>query len=169
MSKILIFVFIASVIGLIFVAVRYNKEEKAETSVNKNSSGYEGWGTDFEKTLEKAKISNKHILMLFTGSDWCEPCKELKKKVFNKDEFKAFAKENLELVVFDFPERFKLEEAQRIYNDKLSEKFEIEGYPTVIILTFDGKEIRRGNYIADSPQEFISYFEKYTKKPAPLP
>lgn len=169
MNKILIFAFIASAIGLIFATVDFSKKEKTETNTIVVSSGYEGWGTDYQKTLDAAKISNKHILMLFTGSDWCPPCKELKKKVFSKDKFKEFAKNNLELLVLDFPESFKLAESQRIHNDKLSEKYEVEGYPTVILLTSEGKEIRRGNYIADSPEEFIAYFEKYTKKPAPDP
>jgi thioredoxin-related protein len=169
MNKILIFVFIASAIGLIFVTIDFNKKDTKEVDTIAGSSSYDGWGTDYQKTLDAAKISNKHILMLFTGSDWCAPCKELKKKVFNKDGFKEFAKNNLELLVLDFPENFKLPESQKIHNDKLSEKYEVEGYPTVILMTSEGKEIRRGNYIADSPEEFIAYFEKYTQKPAPLP
>jgi len=165
MSKILILVFIASAIILVFVALDYRKQEDVPVTTSQNASGYDGWGTDFEKALENAKLSKKHILVLFTGSDWCQPCKELKKIVFNKDMFKDFAKDNFELVVVDFPDQFKLPESQRIQNDKLAEKFDIEGYPTVVFLTSEGKEIKRGNFIAETPQEFIAYFEKYAKNP----
>jgi len=52
---------------------------------------------------------------------------------------------------------------KKIQNNKLAEKFDIEGYPTVVFLTSEGKEIKRGNYIAESPQDFIAYFEKFIK------
>jgi len=40
------------------------------------------WQTDFDLAKKQAKEENKPILMLFTGSDWCPPCKMLKKRFF---------------------------------------------------------------------------------------
>ena len=46
----------------------------------------EGWLIDAEKAKEQAKKEGKAILMDFTGSDWCPPCKQLKSKVFDSQE-----------------------------------------------------------------------------------
>ena len=84
------------------------------------------------------------ILVEFTGSDWCPPCKALKKNVFNTDKFKAYAKENLVLVELDFPrDKSKLSKEQIAYNKAQAAKFGIRGYPTVFLLDASGKEIMK--------------------------
>jgi len=81
----------------------------------------EGWLTNIEKSKKHAK--GKMILVEFTGSDWCPPCKALKKNVFNTDKFKAYAKENLVLVELDFPrDKSKLTKEQSAYNKAQAEK-----------------------------------------------
>ena len=49
----------------------------------------EGWVVDFEKAQAQAAKEGKSILMEFTGSDWCPPCKALQKNVLSKDVFKT--------------------------------------------------------------------------------
>jgi len=102
----------------------------------------EGWLTNIEKAKKQAK--GKMILVEFTGSDWCPPCKALKKNVFNNDKFKAYAKENLVLVELDFPrDKSKLSKEQIAYNKAQATKFGIRGYPTVFLLDASGKEIMK--------------------------
>jgi len=102
----------------------------------------EGWLTNIEKAKKQAK--GKMILVEFTGSDWCPPCKALKKNVFNTDKFKAYAKENLVLVELDFPRgKSKLTKEQSAYNKAQAKKFGIRGYPTVFLLDPSGKEIMK--------------------------
>jgi len=102
----------------------------------------EGWLTNIEKAKKQAK--GKMILVEFTGSDWCPPCKALKKNVFNTDKFKAYAKENLVLVELDFPrDKSKLSKEQIAYNKAQAAKFGIRGYPTVFLLDASGKEIMK--------------------------
>ena len=45
----------------------------------------EGWLVDFEKAKTQAAKEGKPILMEFTGSDWCPPCKALHKNVLVKE------------------------------------------------------------------------------------
>src|SRR6202040_3071968 len=92
------------------------------------------WMTDLPKAEAKAKAEKKLVLMDFTGSDWCPPCKALKKNVLSSPEFEKFAKDNLVLVEVDFPRSKAQTEELKKANEKLSEKFKIEGYPTVIVL-----------------------------------
>lgn len=107
------------------------------------ASAHEGWLTDFDAAMAAAKSGNKMMLADFTGSDWCPPCISLAKNVFGTDEFKAFAKDNLVLLEVDFPRRKPISDEQKKKNDELSQKFNIEGFPTVILFSPDGKELNR--------------------------
>src|SRR5574339_289561 len=101
------------------------------------------WMTDLAKAQEKAKAENKLVLLDFTGSDWCPPCKALHKNVLSAKEFTAFAKDNLVLVEVDFPRRKALPAAQKKANDALAKKFDIDGYPTIIVLDGAGKQLSK--------------------------
>ncbi len=104
----------------------------------------EGWLTNIEKAQEQAKSEKKVVLLEFTGSDWCPPCKALKKTVFDTDKFKAYAKKNLVLVELDFPrDKSKITKEQSAYNGAQAKKFGVRGYPTVILLDADGKELTK--------------------------
>ena len=61
------------------------------------------WLTDLPKAQAQAKAEKKIVLMDFTGSDWCPPCKALHKNVFSTQEFQEYAAKNLVLVEVDFP------------------------------------------------------------------
>src|SRR5712692_1191148 len=88
------------------------------------------WLTSVPKAIEKAKTEKKLVLLDFTGSDWCPPCKALKKNVLSSPEFEKFAKDNLVLVEVDFPRSKPQTEELKKANEALSKKFKIEGYPT---------------------------------------
>jgi len=51
---------------------------------------YSNWQTNYDTALATAKKDNKNLLVYFTGSDWCAPCKMLTKDLFAKEEFKKF-------------------------------------------------------------------------------
>ena len=104
----------------------------------------EGWLTNIDKGIGQAKDQKKLVLVEFTGSDWCPPCKALKKNVFNTDKFKGYAKENLVLVELDFPrDKSKITEKQLAYNREQSKKFGVSGYPTVLLFNAEGKELMK--------------------------
>ncbi len=100
----------------------------------------EGWSTDLDKALEKAKAEKKSVLVEFTGSDWCPPCIAMRKNVFSKKEFVDAASKNFILVELDFP---KGDEKLSEKNQPLADKYKIEGFPTVILLDSEAKEFTR--------------------------
>lgn len=122
------------------------------------------WLTDFAKAKEKAKAENRMILLDFTGSDWCPPCKALHKNVFTSAEFLEYAKKNLVLVEVDFPRNKAQSSELKKANSELAKKFGIEAYPTVIVLSSSGKELsKHAGYGGEKAKEFIAKLEALKK------
>lgn len=122
------------------------------------------WLTDLPKAQAKAKEENKLVLMDFTGSDWCGWCVKLKKEVFSQPGFEAYAKKNLVLVELDFPHFKTQPEALKKANTALAKQYEIEGYPTIIVLDSTGKKLGNLGYMPGGPTAFIAELDKLKKK-----
>lgn len=100
----------------------------------------EGWTSNYEEAFKTAKKENKMVLLEFTGSDWCPPCIAMRKNVFSKKEFVEAASKKYVLVELDYPRKDK-ELAEK--NEKYSEKYSIDAFPTVVLVDADGKEFSR--------------------------
>lgn len=104
-----------------------------------------GWLHDYEAAKKQAKEENKPILINFTGTDWCGWCIKIEKEIFSKEEFKAYAKENLVLMEVDFPKKEENKKKQtaevKAQNKELDKQFEIEGYPTIYLIDAEGKKL----------------------------
>jgi protein disulfide-isomerase len=101
------------------------------------------WSTDYEASIAQAAASKKAILLEFTGSDWCPPCMKQNKDVFEQSAFEDYAKDKLVLVKLDFPRRKEQDPALKERNQKLSTQYGVEGFPTIILLSPEGKELAR--------------------------
>ncbi len=123
-----------------------------------------GWLTDYKQAQQQAKANNKILLLDFTGSDWCGWCKKFDREVLLKPEFKDFARDNLVVVELDFP-RGKPQTAElRKQNRELAQKYEIVGFPTIVVLSADGQELwRYPGYFPDGPAAFIAELQKLRK------
>ncbi len=118
----------------------------------------EGWTADYDAALAQAKKENKSVMLEFTGSDWCPPCKLMYKNVFSKKEFVEAASKDFVLVKLDFPRADK-ELAKK--NKPLAEKYEIRGYPTVVLTDADGKEFSRAvGARYKTVDEFLGFLKK---------
>ncbi len=118
------------------------------------------WGTDYDKALARAASEKKMVLLDFTGSDWCPPCKKLDKETFSQTAFKDFAEKKLVLVELDFPNSKPQSPKVKQQNNELQAKYGIEGYPTLVLLDPSGKEIaRRVGFFPGGPEAFIKWVE----------
>ena len=96
------------------------------------------WETDFELAKSKSKKSKKPILMLFTGSDWCAPCKMLKTDFFDSPEFIKKSSKFIMLMV-DFPRNKELiTQEQEKSNKLLSAKYGVKSFPTLLAINYNG-------------------------------
>ena len=119
------------------------------------------WLTDLPKAQAKAKAEKKLVLIDFTGSDWCPPCKNLHKTVLTSPEFTAFAKDNLVLVELDFPNSKPQSAELKAANKELAKKFGITGYPTIIVLDASGKEVfKKVGYGGTPAKDYVADLAK---------
>jgi len=123
-----------------------------------------GWTSDFGAATKAAAESKRLILADFTGSDWCIWCKKLDAEVFQTDEFKKFAGENLVLFVADFPNDRPLAKETAEQNRKLAEKYGVEGFPTVLLLDAQGKEVARTGYRRGGAAEYVAHLKSLMEK-----
>jgi thioredoxin-related protein len=121
------------------------------------------WETNFKKAQDQAKAGNKLLLVDFTGSDWCIWCKRLDAEIFSKPEFQEYASKNLVLLEIDFPRAKQQSVAIKKQNMELAGHYEIEGFPTVVVLNGEGKEVGRLGYMPGGPSAFIAELEKLRK------
>lgn len=132
-----------------------------------NAEGFE-WFTDFKQARSLAKSENKFMLLNFSGSDWCGWCMKLDQEVFKTDEFKRYADKRLVCVLLDFPQNINQSESLKRQNKELAEKYDIEGYPTLIILNPEGEWIGTTGYKEGGPapyiQELSSIIDAYSFK-----
>jgi thioredoxin-related protein len=125
------------------------------------------WQTDYVRALETAKTENKQVLLDFTGSDWCGPCIELKKRVFSRSEFRSYAEKNLVLVEVDYPQGKRQSPELVKQNDKLGKQYGIDktGFPTIVLLDPAGKLVREfTGYDGETPAEMIAWIEGKRKR-----
>ena len=75
--------------------------------------------------------------MVFSGSDWCKPCMQLKTDILSQADFKNYSDDQLVYLNLDFPYRKKnrLSPEQTLHNEQLAEKFNPKGqFPLVVLL-----------------------------------
>lgn len=118
------------------------------------------WETDYHKAVEKAKVEKKPIILFFTGSDWCVWCTRLEKEVFNTDDFVTIAKDKYIFVKLDFPMNKEQDPSLAQQNQKLQEKYSIEGFPTLVILSNDESYLGTANYEAGGGRKYAALLEK---------
>ena len=140
-------------------------KEEAPTSDGAGESqeqvAHDGWITDFEKARATAKDENKHILIDFSGSDWCGWCIKLDQEVFSQPAFKEYARDNLVLVMADFPRNKSNQSAElQKQNEKLMQEYGVRGFPTVFILSPEGAAIDKTGYQDGGPEAYVEYIKK---------
>jgi len=122
------------------------------------------WYTDFEQAKKIAKKEHKPILMLFTGSDWCPPCRAMHNELFVNKDFIDISKKVV-LVMVDFPKRKQLSAKQKQQNAMLSRKFHQGGVPTFVAITPDEKLLgKMSGYRYGAPERDIEFFKQMIAK-----
>jgi protein disulfide-isomerase len=137
-----------------------SKKETAQVVPEPSSAAKAGWLTSYEKAQSEAQSRKKLLLMDFTGSDWCGWCIMLDREVFSKPEFKEYASKNLVLLELDFPRMKQMPAETKEQNRRLALQYQIQAFPTVVVLDGNGKIVGELGYIRGGPGAFIAELEK---------
>jgi len=123
------------------------------------------WLTDFEQAKAIAQKEHKPIVMLFTGSDWCPPCRAMHNDLFPNPEFEKLAKKVV-LVMVDFPRRKPMSTEQRMKNQALARKYHQGGVPTFVAVSPDGKTVlgKISGYMYGHPERDLKFFKDIIAK-----
>ena len=104
------------------------------------------WLTNMQDAKALAQRDHRHILLNFSGSDWCGPCILLRKDILDAPDFTTLADTSLVLVNADFPRMKKnqLPKQQQSLNDQLADQYNSKGqFPLTLLLTAEGKVLRQ--------------------------
>lgn len=126
------------------------------------------WLADFDKAVEKAKAEKKDLLVDFTGSDWCGWCIKLHDEVFSQPEFAAAGKGYV-FVSLDYPhsDEAKAKVPNPARNQELAQKYAVQGYPTVLLMTADGDVFGRTGYERGGAAKYVESLGKLRESGRP--
>lgn len=126
------------------------------------------WLTNFEEAKKVAIKEGKPMLLDFTGSDWCPPCKALHKNVFSTEEFAKEAAGKYVLVELDFPRTKQLPPEVKAQNSELQKKYAITGYPTVLLVDAKTGEVfgRTVGFGGWTPRQYLDKLTSFKNTPA---
>jgi len=123
------------------------------------------WLTSLPQALKQAQAEHKIVLADFTGSDWCVWCKKLDKDTLSQPDFIDYAKKNLVLVQLDYPNNKPQSDELKAANAALSDRYKIQGYPTLIAMKPDAVVIWRiDGYLEGGPKALIDALEAAKQK-----
>jgi thioredoxin-related protein len=126
----------------------------------------QNWQTDFAKAKQIATEQNKHIVLVFQGSDWCAPCIKLDREIWTSDVFIDYANEHYVMLKADFPRKKqnKLSEEQAEANAKLAETYNKRGFfPLVLVLDSKGSILGETGYKKTTPEAYIQELNSFIK------
>lgn len=147
---------VAGMLGLAFCA--------AAGTVGKSTPA--GFTDDFAAACAEAAKSGKHIVAVFSGSDWCHWCKVLERDYLSKKAFVDEAKKDFVLLFIDSPQDTSaLSDAAKRQNAGLVAKYGIHGFPTVKILDAAGTEIGEARPQGDvTPKAYAEQLRREVKE-----
>ena len=112
----------------------------------------------FSYSLQK----HKALFLIFSGSDWCQPCMRFNKTILSDSSFIRFALEKLVILTADFPQRKKLPEEEVARNEELASRYNPKGdFPRLVLLNPDQSLIGIVEYNNQSPGVFIEQISNY--------
>jgi|AOAMet1_07_M0_10_2_1038527.scaffolds.fasta_scaffold33642_1 protein disulfide-isomerase len=117
------------------------------------------WHESYETAQGIAAEKDMPIMVGFTGSDWCRPCKRLKKNVLDSDEFMAWAGDNAVLLELDYPQDTEQSADIKAQNEVMKTRYQISQYPTMLLTNPDGEVLGKIDLKDVTPTSFIERAE----------
>ncbi|MES2747780.1 MAG: thioredoxin family protein [Bacteroidota bacterium] len=98
---------------------------------------------DWEVAKKKAESSNKNILIILTGAEWCKPCVKMEKNVMQANEFIAYSNDNLILLEINLPRHWDYDSKVVKDYEYFKNNYQTNALPSLILVDMEGKEIMK--------------------------
>lgn len=116
------------------------------------------------EAFAEAETSDKVVLLVFAGSDWCAPCIRFEKKVLSHDSFLRYAGGELVILRADFPQRNKFPKELRMKYDALAEQYNPKGqFPHLVLIRPDRSVLSTLMYNDEAVEDFVSMIDSQLK------
>ena len=145
-------------IAALFIPAACSSSESSEAGVTAESGI--NWLTDIKTAQATAASEGKPIFTYFTGSDWCGWCKRLDANVLSHKEFQDYARENLVMLMLDFPRRTAQAPEIKRANESMAKQYGVRGFPTIVLTAKDGREIARTGFQQMNPSQYVEHLKK---------
>jgi thioredoxin-related protein len=112
--------------------------------------------TNFPRSAALATNTNRLLLLAFIGTDWSISSLKLDREVFDQAEFADNSNYNFLLCKLHFYQTQEQYPETIRQNEELATKYNVEEFPTVVVLSPDGQEIGRLGYIPGGVKAFAA-------------
>lgn len=116
--------------------------------------------SSYDSIQINAKQENKNILLVFSGSDWCNNCIRLKNNILSSEVFAPYAKENLKMYIADFPRKNEQDEKTKAKNIELFEQYnKKKSFPCLVLINPKTEEYEILDISYKVADEFLAYIK----------
>jgi thioredoxin-related protein len=117
------------------------------------------WLTEYSAALAAAEETGRPILTVFTGSDWCQHCLTLERKVLETETFRTWAEERVVLLLIDLPQQ-GISFDERKSRSRVCIKYGVRSFPSVVLLAPDGAAIAtHSGYQGQAAETWVATLE----------
>jgi thiol-disulfide isomerase/thioredoxin len=117
------------------------------------------WTENYEAAKQRARATGKPILALFTGTDWCPPCKQFDAQVAHTDQFLRYVADKVVLLKLEFPKHMLQSQTLYIQNSALAERIGGAEFPRFYLLDAEGEVLTKVDMRAPRPARSLG--ERY--------
>lgn len=122
------------IIAIVIVSITIYSFKNPKVDFKEDTTdGIQFFKGTFKEALEKAQEENKPIFLDIYAT-WCGPCKMLKRKTFTDKEVGDYYNANFINYAVD---------GESTEGNELAHKYKIQGYPTLLILDKNGKQLTK--------------------------
>ncbi|MEZ4945162.1 MAG: thioredoxin family protein [Cyclobacteriaceae bacterium] len=115
-----------------------------------------------EEAFASSRETQKPVLLIFSGSDWCAPCIRFQRTVLSDEQFQLYASDHLIVLKADFPQRKKLAKDIEKQNEQLAEKYNPKGlFPHIVLLSSNQSVLSTLPYKNQNTAQFISMLSNH--------
>ncbi len=117
-------------------------------------------GSDLPKSLlgevRKAKVLDRKLVLLMTGTDWCGACQSMQNGLLSTPEWQRFAANDVIFQKYEYPNGGMA--STQIHQDLIAMPG-FKGYPTLVVADGSGAVLDMKAGYGGSPQDYISWIQ----------